>query len=39
MVYFQFEGVPDESIIRKIKEYSERYGVKYIIDTKPLGVK
>ena len=37
--YFQFEGQPDASIIRKIKEYGERYGVEYVIDTTPLGVK
>ena len=39
VAYFQFEGIPNESIIRKIKEYGDRYGVKYIIDTEPLGTK
>lgn len=37
--YFQFEGQPDDSIIQKIAEYGERYGVEYVIDTTPLGVK
>ena len=37
--YFQFEGQPDDSILRKIEEYGERYGVEYVIDTTPLGVK
>ncbi len=37
--YFQFEGQPDDSIIRKIAGYGERYGVEYVIDTAPLGVK
>lgn len=38
MAYFQFEGAPDDSIIRKIAEYGERYGIDYVIDTTPLGV-
>ena len=37
--YFQFEGEPSPEIIKKIQEYSERYGVDYVIDTKPLGIK
>ena len=37
--YFQFEGEPSPDIIKKIQEYSERYGIDYVIDTKPLGVK
>ena len=36
--YFQFEGAPADDILRKIAEYSERYGVDYVIDTTPLGV-
>lgn len=34
--YFHFEGQPNESIIRKIQEYGDRYGVEYIVDTIPL---
>ena len=37
--YFQFEGQPNDSIIQKIEEYGERYGVEFVIDTTPLGVK
>ena len=37
--YFQFEGEPSPDTIKKIQEYSERYGIDYVIDTKPLGVK
>ena len=36
--YFQFEGEPDPSIINKIAEYGQIYGIPYVIDTKPLGV-
>ena len=36
--YFQFEGTPDNDIIRKIDEYSKRYGVEYVIDTTPVGI-
>ena len=36
--YFQFEGTPDNDIIRKIDEYSKRYGVDYVIDTTPVGI-
>lgn len=36
--YFQFEGMPDDDILRKIAEYSARYGVEYVIDITPLGV-
>lgn len=35
-VYYQFEGEPHQSVIRKLQEYSERYGIEVIIDTKPL---
>ena len=35
-VYYQFEGEPSQSVIRKLQEYSERYGIEVIIDTKPL---
>ena len=36
--YFQFEGNPDPSVINKIAEYGQRYGIPYVIDTNPLGV-
>ena len=35
-VYYQFEGTPAQSVIDKLYEYSERYGVEVIIDTNPL---
>lgn len=35
-VYYHFEGQPAQSIIDKLHEYSARYGVPVIIDTKPL---
>ena len=37
-VYYQFEGVPNQSVIDKLYEYSERYGIDVVIDTTPLGV-
>lgn len=37
-VYYQFEGMPSQEVIDKLYEYSERYGVEVIIDTKPLGI-
>ena len=37
-VYYQFEGEPAQSVIDKLYEYSERYGVEVVIDTKPLGI-
>ncbi|MBC9131987.1 hypothetical protein FcAc13_11820 [Frischella sp. Ac13] len=37
-VYYHFEGQPDQSIINKLNEYSKRYGVKVVIDTKPLNL-
>ena len=36
-VYYHFEGgEPSSAIVSKINEYSKRYKVKVIIDTKPL---
>ncbi len=35
-VYYQFEGAPHQSVIDKLYEYSERYGIEVIIDTNPL---
>jgi hypothetical protein len=35
-VYYHFEGQPSQSVINKLNEYSNRYGVKVVIDTKPL---
>ncbi|OCG00675.1 restriction endonuclease fold toxin [Gilliamella sp. wkB308] len=35
-VYYHFEGEPAKSVINKLYEYSNRYDVKVIIDTKPL---
>lgn len=35
-VYYQFEGTPAQSVIDKLYEYSERYGIEVIIDTNPL---
>lgn len=34
--YFHFEGVPDDRVLRQLKEYAERYRVEIIIDTEPL---
>ena len=38
-VYFHFEGQPADAFLQKIAEYAERYGVEYIIDIIPLGIK
>ena len=38
-VYYHFEGQPATSVINKLNEYSNRYGVKVVIDTKPLNPK
>ncbi|MNW38462.1 hypothetical protein D3C74_155280 [compost metagenome] len=35
-VYYHFEGQPAQSVIDKLKEYSSRYGIEVVIDTKPL---
>ncbi len=35
-VYYHFEGQPAQSVIDKLYEYSQRYGVPVVIDTKPL---
>ncbi|MEK3795064.1 restriction endonuclease fold toxin [Paenibacillus sp. FSL R7-0204] len=35
-VYYHFEGQPAQSVIDKLNEYSSRYGIKVLIDTKPL---
>jgi hypothetical protein len=35
-VYYQFEGKPAQSVIDKLKEYSERYGIEVVIDVVPL---
>ncbi|MEK3731592.1 WXG100 family type VII secretion target [Paenibacillus sp. FSL M8-0334] len=35
-VYYHFEGQPAQSVIDKLNEYSSRYGIEVIIDTKPL---
>ena len=35
-VYYQFEGKPDISVINKLMEYSNRYGIDIIIDTESL---
>ncbi|MCX8595708.1 restriction endonuclease fold toxin, partial [Gilliamella sp. B3367] len=37
-VYYHFEGQPAQSVINKLNEYSKRYGVKVVIDTKPLNL-
>ncbi|OCG47501.1 hypothetical protein A9G35_03730 [Gilliamella sp. Choc5-1] len=37
--YYHFEGEPAKSVINKLHEYSKRYGVKLVIDTKPLNPK
>ncbi len=39
IAYFHFEGQPADAILQKIAEYAERYGVEYIIDIIPLGIK
>ncbi|MBP2656899.1 MAG: hypothetical protein H6Q73_4468, partial [Firmicutes bacterium] len=35
-VYYHFEGQPAKSVIDKLCEYSQRYGIEVIIDIKPL---
>ncbi|MDO4341049.1 MAG: restriction endonuclease fold toxin, partial [Eubacteriales bacterium] len=35
-VYYQFEGKPAQSVIDKLLEYSDRYGIDVVIDTNPL---
>jgi len=35
-VYYHFEGNPAQSVIDKLHEYSERYGIEVVIDTIPL---
>lgn len=35
-VYYHFEGQPAQSIINKLNEYSQRYGIDVVIDTTPL---
>ena len=35
-VYYHFEGQPAQSVINKLNEYSQRYGIDVIIDTNPL---
>ena len=36
-VYYHFEGgTPSPAIVAKLKEYSRRYGIEVIIDSKPL---
>lgn len=35
-IYYHFEGQVAQSVINKLNEYIKRYGVKVVIDTKPL---
>ncbi len=35
-VYYHFEGQPAQSVIDKLNEYSSRYGIEVVIDTKHL---
>ncbi|WP_322908106.1 RHS repeat-associated core domain-containing protein [Paenibacillus sp. SGZ-1009] len=35
-VYYHFEGKPAQSVIDKLNEYSSRYGIEVVIDTKLL---
>lgn len=35
-VYYHFEGQPAQSVIDKLNEYSGRYGIDVVIDTKSL---
>ncbi|PJN55702.1 hypothetical protein PAEVO_24240 [Paenibacillus sp. GM2FR] len=35
-VYYHFEGEPAQSVIDKLHEYSQRYGIEVHIDTDPL---
>ena len=37
-VYYHFEGLPAQPVINKLNEYSKRYCVKVVIDTKPLNL-
>jgi len=34
-VYYHFNGTPAQSVIDKLQEYSKRYGIDVIIDTRP----
>ena len=34
--YFHFEGEPSQKVINQLYEYSRRYGINFVIDTKPL---
>ena len=34
-VYYHFNGPPAPSVVRKLNEYSQRYGVPIVIDTRP----
>jgi RHS repeat-associated protein len=34
-VYYHFDGEPDPSVVRQLREYESRYGVNLVIDTKP----
>jgi hypothetical protein len=34
-VYYHFDGPPDPAAITKLNEYSQRYGIKLTIDTRP----
>ncbi|MBJ7540053.1 restriction endonuclease fold toxin [Marinomonas transparens] len=34
-VYYHFNGEPGSSVIRQLEEYSKRYDIKVVIDTKP----
>ena len=35
--YFHFEGQPSPAVLDKLAEYAQRYGVRPVIDTTPLG--
>jgi hypothetical protein len=35
-VYYHFDGQPAKTVIDKLLEYSNRYGVEVVIDTTPL---
>ncbi len=35
-VYFHFNGKPCADVINKLEKYERRYGIKLVIDTKPL---
>ncbi|CAK7020037.1 MAG: hypothetical protein MESAZ_02481 [Saezia sanguinis] len=34
-VYYHFNGLPAQDVIDKLNEYSQRYGVRVVIDTNP----